>query len=232
MDPTRNEDTMRNTMPFWKRMISWQGRSIRVLALLSLLATMVLPFSPGDQTVQLEASSEYSRPDPFGNIVEVDREKSEKRDAIEGAVNTIQLRAARNGYVSFHLMAKLPQGGPYSISVSFQKQADVQVDLLKTWYHLHRADKKYYPDALVPVTNPYRAAIPDTENNILGQTSQAFWVDLWIPSGAKPGIYPGEAKLQSGSKGRSLKIQLQVLQAVIPEEDALIVDHNSYGSSW
>ena len=213
-------------MSIWKIMHSRGRRTINVLALLPLLGAAVLPFPSADYSVQLEASSEYSRPDPFGNIVEKDKGKG------EGEFNPIQLRGARNGYVSFHLIAKVPQGGPYSLSVSFQKQADVQVDLLKTWYHLLRADKKYYPDALIPVSNPYQAELPDSENNIPGQIAQAFWVDMWIPRDAKPGFYGAEAKLQSGSKSSSLKIQLQILQAVIPEEDALIVDHNSYGTSW
>lgn len=219
-------------MSFRKNMDSWPGRPLYALALLPLLATAALPFSPTDQAVQLEASSEYSRPDPFGNIVEADRGNGEKRGANQVGLKTIQLRTARNGYVSFHLMVKLPQGGPYSLSVNFPKQSDVQVDLLKTWYHLQQADKKYYPDALIPVINPYQAAIPDSENNIPGQTSQAFWIDVWIPRGAKPGLYGGEARLQSGSKRSSLKIQLEVLQAVIPDDDVLTVDHNSYGTSW
>src|SRR5262249_53280498 len=156
----------------------------------------------------------------------------EKRAANERPSKTIQLRSARNGYVSFHLIVKSPQGSPYSLAVSFQKQSDVQIDLLKTWYHLGRADKKYIPDALIPVANPYRAAIPDSENNIPGQTSQAFWVDVWVPRETKPGIYGGEATLQSGSNRSALKIELQVLQATIPDDDALTIDHNSYGTTW
>ncbi len=218
-------------MSFWKSMIFRSGHFMQVLALLPLFSTAAHPFSPQDQAVQLEVSSEYSRPDPFGAIVEADLGKNEKR-ANDGDLNTIQLRAARNGYISFHLTAKLPQGGPYSLSVNFQKESGVQVDLLKTWFHLRRADKKYYPDALIPITNPYKAAIPDSENSIPGQTAQAFWVDVWIPRETAPGVYEGDATLQSGSKRSSLKIQLQVSQAVIPEDDALIVDHNSYGTSW
>jgi len=116
--------------------------------------------------------------------------------------------------------------------VQLEASSDVQIELLKTWYHLQRADKKYYPDALIPVTNPYRASIPDSDNNIPGQTSQAFWVDVWVPRVAKPWSYAGAAALQAGSKRSSLKIQLQVLEATIPEDDALTVDHNSYGTAW
>ncbi len=219
-------------MRFRKSVIFRSGHLLQVLALLPLLAAAALPFPGQDQTVQLEASSEYSRPDPFGGIVEADRGKNEKPNANEAGLKAVQLQAARNGYVSFYLTAKRPQGDPYSLSISFQKLPDVQIDLFKAWYHLQRANKKYYPDALIPVTNPYAAAIPDSENKIPGQTSQAFWVDVWVPRGAKPGSYAGEATLQAGSKRSSLKIQLQILQATIPEDDAVIVDHNSYGTAW
>lgn len=222
-------------MSFIKSMIFGPKGSFRILALLPLLALAALPCSAAGQTVQVEAASEYSRPDPFGNIVEADRDNGDKRGAKDADLKTIQpgvIRAARNGYASFHLIVKIPQGGPYSLSVRFPKQPDVQIDLLKAWYHLHRADKKYYPDALIPVTNPYQAVLPDAENAIPGQIAQAFWVDVWVPRGVKPGLYAGEAALQSGSKRSSLKIQLEVLQATIPEDDALTVDHNSYGSSW
>src|SRR5215467_1833270 len=140
---------------------------------------------------------------------------------------------------SLHVLALLPllvaAALPFSRVdqvVQLEASSDVQIELLKTWYHLQRADKKYYPDALIPVTNPYRASIPDSDNNIPGQTSQAFWVDVWVPRGAKPGAYAGAATLQAGSKRSSLKIQLQVLEATIPEDDALTVDHNSYGTAW
>jgi hypothetical protein len=184
------------------------------------------------QQPQLEVFSEYSRTDPFGNIVEADQGKGEKQNAKEAQPKSIQLRTARNGYLSFQLMVKVPQGGQYSLSVSFEKQSDVQTDLFKTWYHLQRADKKYIPDALIPVTNPYQSAIPDSENKIARQTSQAFWVDVWVPRETKPGVIEGEATLQAGSERSSMKIQLVVLQATIPEEDALTVDHNSYGTAW
>src|SRR5262249_26838415 len=138
----------------------------------------------------------------------------------------------RNGYVSFHLIVKMMKGGPYSLTVNFPQRPEIQIELFKTWYHALAADKKYYPDALIPASNPYQSVIPDIENNIPGQISQAFWVDVWIPRGVQPGSYTGEATLQSGSKRTSLKIQLQAVPATIPDEDALTVDHNSYGTTW
>src|SRR5262245_33762392 len=105
---------MRSAMSFRKSKIPWTARSLCVLALLPLLVTASRAFPGQDKAVQLESSSECSRPDPFGNIVESDRSKGEKRAANERPSKTIQLRSARNGYVSFHLIVKSPQGGPYS----------------------------------------------------------------------------------------------------------------------
>jgi hypothetical protein len=219
-------------MTFEKCIISLSGRLFLVFALMASTGGAILPFPRVSQQPQLEVLSEYTRTDPFGNIVEADRGKGERENTNKAQPKTIQQRTARNGYLSFQLMVRIPQGSPYTLSVSFGKQSDVQIDLLKTWYHLQRADKKYIPDALIPVTNPYRSAMPDSENKIAGQTAQAFWVDVWVPRETKPGIIEGEAMLQAGSERSSLKLQLEVLRATIPDEDALTVDHNSYGTAW
>jgi hypothetical protein len=75
-------------------------------------------------------------------------------------------------------------------------------------------------------------AIPDPDSRISGQTAQAYWIDIWIPSGARPGVHRLRAALDSRGKREALRIDLTVLEAVIPKEDPVVVDHNSYGSSW
>lgn len=219
-------------------MLSGSGRLTLGFAILLAAWGVVCPCARGaDQAAgreaHLEAAAEFLRPGPFGNIVEADRGRGAKQGQSHAPTGTINLRAARHGYVSFHLIAELPQGGPYSLSISFPNQPAIEAELLKAWYHhLERGDKEYYPDALIPVTNPHRAVIPDPDNKIPGQISQAFWADLWIPRAAKPGRYRGEAVLQAGSQRSTLTIQLQVLPATIPEADVLTVDHNSYGTAW
>ena len=49
------------------------------------------------------------------------------------------------------------------------------------------SDKSYCPDALIPVQLPYRSRLPKPDNRISGQTAQAFWVDVWVPSTGRPG---------------------------------------------
>ncbi len=194
--------------------------------------TCLALFAGKASAADLVAYSEYLRPDPFGQIVVSDRSSANSQG--EGAkTKVIELRAARNGYASFHLAVHMPNGGAYSLLLDLRDPSRrVQIDLFKTWFHFSISDKKYYPDALIPVLIPYQSELPDPENQIKGQTDQVFWVDIWVPKEAKPGLYQGNAVLRAGRAESVLKIQLKVLQAIIPEEDALTIDHNSYGTSW
>ena len=194
---------------------------MRRLAVLLLLFSLRLP------AAELEARSEYERIDPFGAVLEVDRDAAPVRDS----TGAVELRAARGGYVSFRLAAILPEGGPYSLDVHWNTSG-IETDLFREWFHLTPRDGHYYPDALVPVRMPYRSQLPEPDNKIEKQTAQSFWVDLWIPRDAKPGAYRGEARLDAEGKRIARPIRLTVLGPVIPRKEAVTMDHNSYGTSW
>jgi Domain of unknown function (DUF4091) len=170
--------------------------------------------------LDLRAAGEFSRPDPYGGIVTGDHAAGE-------LTNAVRLSAARGGYASFHLIAL--GRGSYELSL----RIPLATDLYREWFHLNNADGKYYPDALIPVRPPFRSTVPDPLNRIEKQTAQAFWVDVWIPADARPGDYRGEARLSGEGGGPSVvSIQISVTQAVIPETDAVLLDNNSYGTSW
>ena len=171
--------------------------------------------------LDLRALPEFFRPDPFGAIVASDRQGATWLDRVT-------ITAARGGYASFHLVAQTEGASSCEIAVSFPLPADVY----REWFHFNEHDKKYYPDALIPVASPYRFQIPDPGNRIPGQTAQGFWIDVWIPASAEPKTYRGEALLTSGSARKVLPIELTVLPAVVPGEDAVTLDNNSYGTSW
>ena len=176
----------------------------------------------------LEALPEYLRPDPFGSIVSVDR-------SAEPALflQQVRLRVARGGYASCHLVVKLPEKGAYALNLEPERPAaGVEAHLYREWFHFTAADKQYFPEALVPVRTPHKASIPDPDNRIESQTAQAFWLDLWAAPDAKPGQHRFRAVLESGGKTANLLVHLEVLPAVIPDEDPVVMDHNSYGASW
>src|SRR2546428_4546030 len=171
-------------------------------------------FAGKASAADLVAYSEYLRPDPFGQIVASDRSGGNSHGE-DAKTKVVQLRAARNGYASFHLAVHMPNGGAYSLLLDLRDPSRrLQVDLFKTWFHFSVSNKKYYPDALIPIPNPYQSQLPDPENRIKGQTDQVFWVDIWIPKEAKPGLNQGNAVLRADREQSVLKIQLKVLQAI------------------
>ncbi len=176
----------------------------------------------------LEALREHLRPDPFGGIVAADR------GAAPGPfLQRVIMTGARGGYVSCHLVVKLPEKGAYSLRFEFTPPlAGLQADLYREWFHRNNSDQRYYPDALVPVRIPYRSSLPEPDNRVESQTAQAFWLDIWIPLDASPGSYRGDATLEANGSSATLPVEIRVLHAIVPEEDAVAVDHNSYGSSW
>jgi Domain of unknown function (DUF4091) len=171
--------------------------------------------------LDLHALPEFSRPDPFGGIVPADRPGAIWLDAVK-------LTAARDGYRSFHLVAKTDGAVDCRLSIAFP----LTTDLYREWFHFNLPDRNYYPDALIPVQSPYNLPVSDAQNRIADQTSQAFWVDIWIPPATEPKVYRGQIRLTSGSQQKVVPLELTVLPAIIPAQDAVTLDNNSYGTSW
>ena len=175
----------------------------------------------------LTALPEHERPDPFGFIVESDR------TAGAAPTHAVILETARAAYVSCHLAAAVPDGGDYQLELRpFASESGIQSELYREWFHYVPSVKLYYPDALIPVRNPYRSTLPEPDNRIPKQTVQAFWLDLWVPPDTPPGTYETIATLRAGGKSVTLPVKLKVLAAIVPAEDAVSIDHNTYGTSW
>jgi hypothetical protein len=180
---------------------------------------------------RLIALPQFLRPDPFGGIVRADRSAASGADGFQKG-NSLTLECARGSYASFHLIAQTARPGDYALDLRLSDRAGkIQVDLFREWFHPLRSGESY-PDALVPVHAPYRSQLPDQDNKIANQTAQAFWVDIWVPADAAPGEYSGRATLEAQGKRRALTLHLKVLPAVVPTDDVVAMDHNSYDASW
>jgi hypothetical protein len=203
-------------------------KSLFLFSLLPVLLSQRLLFA-----LDLDVYPEFLRPGPDGKTVSADRSKGEPQGNLYTNPRTIRLRAARNGYVSFFVVVKHANETHYSLSLEFdRKSQDLQPQLFKTWYHRLGAEANFIPDALIPVANPFSSKLPDPDNKIPGQTAQSFWVDVWIPTGAVPGLHEAGAVVTAGNRKSQLRVQILVLKSVIPGADALTIDHNSYGTSW
>jgi len=212
-----------------------QPRDAEVIIALTLCAWMYLLSPPNlcAQKINLNAYPEYFRVDPFGQVVKADRPADATPASLKGRKRTVSLKCARGGYVSFHLVAEPGATENYSIDLSpVSGTSGIQADIYREWFHFLDSDKSYYPDALIPVQLPYRSRFPEPDNRISKQTAQAFWVDLWIPGSTAPGVYRTRATLNAGHHRATLTIELNVASAIIPENDVVTMDHNSYGSNW
>jgi len=189
-----------------------------------LLSAACFPVAAYAAGISLEATPEYLRPNPFGGNIAADRGPA-------GFTDTVHLQVPRGGHASFHLVVKMPQPGPYTVTLRSDPNQP-QAELFREWFHFTESDKQYYPDALIPLNLPYNSVMPEPDNHVSNQTAQAFWVDYWIPPGAAPQTFHQRAILRVGNVNRELPIDVTVLPSVIPNDDVLLMDHNSYGTSW
>ena len=183
--------------------------------------------------VSLRAYPEFVRVDPFGQMVKADRMADATQAALMQGGRSISLQGPRGGYVSFQLVAEPTGNEAYTLELRLAPgESGIQAEVYREWFHHLESDQSYCPDALIPIQLPYSSRLPEPDNRISRQTAQAFWVDIWIPSSGRPGVYRGGAILKAGRRSVKLPIELKVLRAIVPEQDVLTVDHNSYGSSW
>ena len=172
---------------------------------------------------ELRILPEYLRAGPDGDIVAAD-------STAAGHPRTPVLAGARAAYISLQVVAALRSPGEYSLEVT--TPTGLQVDVFREWYHTLANQEGPIPDALIALRMPYRSRLPEPANRIEGQKAQAFWIDVWVPPDAREGDYSLEFRLNASEGAATASIALRVLAASVPDEDAVTIDHNSYGSSW
>jgi hypothetical protein len=175
------------------------------------------------QAAELQIQPEYLRTTPDGEIIAADRSGT-------APPRPSWFAGARAGYISLQLIAKLRAPGEYFLELT--PAAGLQVDVFREWYHTLERTKTICPDALIPVRLPYRSRLPEPDNRISDQKAQGFWVDVWIPRNATPGEYPLRFRLISPEGAAEAVVPVRVLPSIVPSQDVVAIDHNSYGSSW
>jgi hypothetical protein len=150
----------------------------------SILLVLALPLAAAEPYFL----PEFARPDPSGAVVPADRPASP----------VTALKTPRGGYVSAHLVFK--HDAPQTLSVDCAFPVDLFLE----------RHQNNYPDALIPVRQPYQS-----------QSTQTFWIDVWIPADAKPGRY--------ALRANAATLTLEVLGKTFHPGDAIVMDHNSYG---
>jgi len=89
-----------------------------------------------------------------------------------------------------------------------------------------------WPDALVPdvddVVGEKRNAFPF---DVRGGESRAIWVEVFVPAGARPGVYSGEVTVRSAEGEARIPVSLEVWDFELPSTSSLKTEFGlSYGA--
>jgi hypothetical protein len=174
------------------------------------------------------ACGEYCGVLPDGTVKPSDQSKHAHWRVDAGG--RVELKAARNGWVSLRLVA----AGSGEFAVRCELDGDgVACDLYREFYHKMAGEQDVWlPDALVPLAAGERVPLPHPEYQCPHQTAQSVWVDLFVARNAKVGPRAGRLVLAAGGAELAIELALDVLELTCPDDDAVCMDHNSYGCDW
>src|SRR5262245_3558896 len=97
-----------------------------------LFLLLMVTSGKGLLAADLEALPEFLRSDPFGAIVAPDRSGADLASSLYDTRHRVILTGSRGGYVSFHLVVKLPLQGLYTLDVKISDPTNkVQIDLFR-----------------------------------------------------------------------------------------------------
>jgi hypothetical protein len=168
--------------------------------------------APALYAQSVDIYSEFQRPDPYGEIVAVDRSPA-PREILSPAV-------ARNGWASFHVAVHAPPNTTYLLYVMTNPLDACHVAMYKE--HFVNTPAGWIPDRLTELKRlPDYGFMPDPEDGVTEQNTRVYLLDLWIPPDSGVGRFRLEVQLKTGS-WVIRPMEVRVLDASIPERDASI----------
>ena len=177
-------------------------------------ALVLLLVVPHAWSEVLRAYSEFTRFDPLGNIIRVDR-GAEPRHILSPGF-------ARNGYASLRIVVRLDKPASFSLEIGQNPVNAVKPQLYKEIYEEHNGE--WIPDRLLPVGLPYKGRIPDPAVNVSGQTTATFWLDMWIDAKAEVDRIKIEPQLYVYDDWYTWPMEVRIMEPVYPKVSTSSVD--------
>ncbi|HML46848.1 MAG TPA: hypothetical protein PKE04_08880, partial [Clostridia bacterium] len=149
----------------------------------------------------------------------------------------IELRAARNQYLSFQVILDARQeGGIKRADIAFTPLTGPagtvpdDYEAFVEWFHT--IGDMHIPDLLIPYgKTQVQLRVPQSERYMPDQRIGAFWVDLFVPKEAAPGSYAGALTVTADGLTKAFRVRLKVYDATVPTESLMIADLNNYADS-
>lgn len=152
----------------------------------------------------------------------------------DARASTVSLDVPRGGTGAFQVIVEPQESSLEGVSIRAEwidNPAGVRsrhpVRLFRNWY-LRGRDGGWRPEVAVPHEGDF--AIPWTENAVPGQRNQAFLVEYYVPRDCPPGRY--RAGVTVGARGllsRTLRVEINVHRAALPDVLPFIAEMNVYG---
>jgi hypothetical protein len=168
------------------------------------LLLMAFVIAAGAQSVEIY--SEFTRLDPFGRIVPLDK-GWQPREVLSPGV-------PRNGHLSFHVAVSAPPKESYLLYVVTNPIDACRVSMYRE--HFVKTRHGWVPDRLVELHRlPDFGTMPDPDNAIEGQTTRLYLLDVWIPPDASAGRFRLEVQLKVAD-WIVRPMEIRVLPASVP----------------
>ena len=145
--------------------------------------------------------SEFSRIDPFGQVVTADR-GADPREILSPAI-------ARNAFSGFHVVVTGNPGEAFTLHVGQNPEDAVRITVYRETYA--RTGSEWIPDGLTRVDLPYSSSLG---SDIPGQTAQAFWMDLWAAAEAPVRRIKVEPEVLLDGRWILYPMEVRVVQAI------------------
>jgi len=159
------------------------------------------------QVETLRVFSEFTRIDPFGEIVRQDRGRTEPRHILSPGV-------PRNAFSSLRIAVTLDKPGKYILDIGQNPENAVKATLYKERFE--KVGDQWIPDGLEPVKIPYESNF--SESKIPGQKTLTFWLDMWVAKGAPVDRIKVEPQLWTvyADDWFTYPMEVRILEGVIP----------------
>jgi hypothetical protein len=159
------------------------------------------------QVDTLRVFSEFTRIDPFGQIVPEDHGSAEPRHILSPGV-------PRNAFSSLRIVVSFDKPGKYILDIGQNPENAVKATLYKEKFE--KAGDRWIPDGLVPVKIPYESSFP--EEGVPGQTVVTFWLDMWVARTAPVDRIKVEPQLwlSTADDWFTYPMEVRILETVIP----------------
>ena len=159
------------------------------------------------------------------------------REDAPGAETSVHLRAARNEWESFQILARSDAPAPgVTLTAGTLTGPDggaasgLRVDLYRQHqFSLTNASPRngafrpgWYPDALIPFEHPLTGAplaggrFNAVPFDLPANETHGFWIDVYVPAGAKAGDYTGRFIVKAGAQAIEVPVTVTVWDFALP----------------